>query len=357
MKKMKFLAIIVVIVAFVVTLTILPGCKAETVSTTAAAETTAAATTAAATTAAATTAAAETAAPKTYKIVNLWLGMGAPYCPGYKATFEAGCTENGWDLTFFDGEFDAALQANQMDEAIAMKPDLIILCALDAAGMEPGIKKAFDAGIPVIVDHSKAEQPEYTIGFTGPDNYTEGLIGGEMMNKELGGKGNVVIITGAAGQEAAINRPGGFKDKLVELKSEIKILAEQPADWDKAKATAVMADWITRYGKDINGVYGADDTLAAGAWVALEEAGYKKGDVIIVGMGGSKEGLAAVKDGLIYGTVLQSPVDAAKKAIEVIKMALDQDIQPPKQLDPYFNFMPLPQITIDNVDQYLPGDW
>ena len=344
---MKFLAIIVVIVAFVATLIILPGCKAETAATTAAAETTAAA----------TTAAAETEAPKTYKIVNLWLGMGAPYCPGYKSTFEAGCTENGWDLVFFDGEFDAALQASQMDEAIAMKPDLIILCALDAAGMAPGVKKAFDAGIPVIVDHSKAEQPEYTIGFTGPDNYTEGLIGGEMMNQELGGKGNVVIITGAAGQEAAINRPGGFKDKLIELKSEIKILAEQPADWDKAKATAVMADWITRYGDEIDGVYGADDTLAAGAWVALEEAGYKKGDVIIVGMGGSKEGLAAVKEGLIYGTVLQSPVDAAIKAIEVIKMALEQNIQPPAQMDPYFNFMPLPEITIENVDEYLPGDW
>jgi ribose transport system substrate-binding protein len=285
--------------------------------------------------------------------------MAAPYCPPYKATFEKGAADAGWDLVFYDGKFDAAVQAGQMDEAIAMKPDLIILCALDAAGMAPGIKKAFEAGIPVIVDHSKADDSvkQDTVGFTGPDNYTEGLIGGEMMNKELKGKGNVVIITGAAGQEAAINRPKGFKDKLVELKSEIKVLAEQTAEWDKAKATKVMEDYITRFGKEINGVYGADDTLAAGAWVALEEAGYKKGDVVIIGMGGSKEGLAAVKDGTIYGTVLQSPVDAANAAIKVIKMALEQGIKPPKQMDPYFNFMPLPQITAANVDQYLPGDW
>ena len=193
--------------------------------------------------------------------------------------------------------------------------------------MEPGIKKAFDAGIPVLADHSQVAQTEYTIGYTGPDDYTEGLIAGEMMNKELGGKGNVVIITGAAGQDAAIKRPGGFKDKLVELKSEIKVLAEQPADWDKAKATAVMADWITRYGDEIDGVYGADDTLAMGSWVALEEAGYKKGDVIIVGSCGSKEGLAGVKAGFMYGTSSQSPVVGAQKAIEVIKMALEQNIQ------------------------------
>ncbi|MCL4378339.1 MAG: sugar ABC transporter substrate-binding protein [Actinobacteria bacterium] len=352
MKRIKISTIVLVTFAIIATLVILPGCKTAVTTTTAAAATT--------TTAAAETTAAETTkAAKTYKIVNLWLGMAAPYCPPYKATFEAGAKENGWDLTFFDGKFDAALQANQMDEAIAMKPDLIILCALDASGMAAGMKKAFDAGIPLIVDHTLAnkEDQQYTIAYTGPDNYTEGLLGGELMNEALGGKGKVVIITGATGQEAAINRPKGFRDKLKELNSQIEVLAEQTAEWDKAKATKVMADFITRYGKELNGVYGADDTLAVGAFIALQEAGYKKGDLILVGVGGSKEGLAAIKDGTIYGTVLQSPVAGAKAAIETIKKALEQGIKPPKQMDPYLRFMPLPKITAANVDQYLPGEW
>lgn len=352
MKRIKTLIIAITAVAFIVTMFLLPGCKTEAAETTAAAETTVAET-------AAETTAAATEAGKTYKVVNLWLGMGAPYCPPYRTTFEAGAAENGWDLVFFDGEFDAALQANQMDEAIAMNPDIISLCALDAAGMSAGIKKAFDAGIPVIVDHTmaNADDQQYTIAYTGPDNYTQGLICGEMMNEKLGGEGKVVIITGAAGQEAAINRPGGFKDKLTELGSNIEVLAEQNADWDKAKATALMADWITRYGDEIDGVYGADDTLAVGAWIALQEAGYQKGDLILIGMGGSKEGLAAVKDGTIYGTVLQSPVAGAEAAIESIKIALEQGIKPPAQMDPYLRFMPLPKITAENVDQYLPGEW
>lgn len=348
MKKIRISMIIFLALAIIVSIAILPACKAAT------SETTAAATTAAETTAAETTTAA-----KTYKIVNLWLGMAAPYCPPYKAEFEKGAKENGWELIFFDGKFDAALQASQMDEAIAMKPDLINLGALDAAGMAAGIKKAFDAGIPVLMDHTLAnkEDEQYTIGYTGPDNYTEGLLGGELMNEKLGGKGKVVIITGAAGQEAAINRPKGFKDKLAELNSQIEVLAEQTADWDKAKATKIMADYITRFGKELSGVYGADDTLAVGAWIALQEAGYNKGDLVLVGVGGSKEGLAAIKDGTIYGTVLQSPVAGAKAAIEIIKKALEQGIKPPEQLDPYLNFMPLPKITVENVDQYLPGEW
>ena len=167
MKRIKTLTIAIIAVAFIAMLFMLPACKAQ-----AAEETTAAATTAAA-----ETTAAATEAAKTFKVVNLWLGMGAPYCPPYRTTFEAGCAENGWDLVFFDGKFDAALQANQMDEAIAMNPDIICLCALDASGMSAGIKKAFDAGIPVIVDHTLAnpEDVQYTIAYTGPDNYTEGL--------------------------------------------------------------------------------------------------------------------------------------------------------------------------------------
>lgn len=341
MKRMKLFGIIVITLAVITALVVLPGCKTEAAPAEEAAE--------------------EEAMEevKTYKIVNLWLGMGAPYCPPYKETFEKGAANNGWDLIFFDGEFDAALQANQMDEAIGMNPDLIILCALDAAGMAAGIKKAFEAGIPVIVDHTLAneEDEQYTIAYAGPDNYSEGLLCGELMNDKLGGEGNVVIITGAAGQEAAINRPKGFKDKLQELDSKIQVLAEQTAEWDKAKATAIMADYITRFGNDLDGVYGADDTLAVGAWIALEEAGYSKGDLIIVGMGGSKEGLAAVKDGIIYGTVLQSPIAGAEAAIETIKKALEQGIKPPDQMDPYFNFMALPTITAENVDQYLPGEW
>jgi ribose transport system substrate-binding protein len=360
MKKVKFLTILAVVVVVFASLAILPACKAETTAAeTTAAETVAAETTAAETTAAETTAAPETTESKTYKVVNLWLGMGAPYCPPYRDTFEKGSAENGWDLVFFDGEFDAALQANQMDEAIGMNPDIIILCALDASGMAAGMKKAFDAGIPVIADHTlpNPEDRQFTIAYTGPDAYTQGSLAAEIMNEQLDGKGKVVIITGAAGQEAAINRPLGFREKLEELNSEIEIIAEQPADWDKAKATAIMADWITRYGDDIDGVFGADDTLAVGAWIALEEAGYEKGDITLVGIGGSKEGLAAVNDGLISGTILQSPVAGAEAAIESIKLALEQGIKPPAQINPYLRFMALPKVTAENVADYLPGEW
>jgi ABC-type sugar transport system substrate-binding protein len=292
-------------------------------------------------------------------VVLLWLGAQTPYGPPFISNFHFLANEKGWVDIVFDGKFDAALQASQMDDAIAMKPDLIDLVALDAAGMAPGIRKAWEAGIPVLMDHTKAnpEDEKYTVGYSGPDNYLEGVACAELMHDALKGKGKVVMIEGAAGQEAQINRAQGFIDRLEELDSKVEILARQTAEWRKDLATQVMQDWIVRYGDEIDGVYGQDDTLAVGAWVALEEAGYNKGDIVIIGLGGSREGLAAVNDGTIYGTVMQSPIPGSTKAIETIKKIFEQGIKPPKQLDPYFNWMDLPKVTKENVEQYLPGDW
>ena len=292
-------------------------------------------------------------------IAYVMLGTQTPYVPPLVAEFHRLANENGWDDILYDAKFDAALQASQMDDAIAMRPSIIDLVALDATAMAPGIKKAHDAGIMVLMDHTKAnsEDEQYTVGYTGPDNYLEGVACAELMNDALGGKGKVVMIEGASGQEAQINRAQGFIDRLAELNSEIEIIARQTAQWRKDLATQIMQDWIVRYGDEIDGVYGQDDTLAVGAWIALEEAGYKKGDLKLVGVGGSREGLAAINDGIMYGTVMQSPVIGAQKAIVTIKEIFDKNLKVGDQLDPYFRFMDLPKVTKKNVEKYLPGDW
>jgi len=250
------------------------------------------------------------------------------------------------------------LQATQLDNAIALEPDLIVLWPLDVAAVSPGIKKAYDARIPILVDNNEVEEEDvkYTVAYVGPNNYQEGIFAGELMNEVLGGEGTVAIIEGAPGQEAQILRKSGFEDKLDELKSNIEIVATQTANWVKADATAVMEDWIIRY-PDLDGLYAEDDTMAVGAWVAMEEAGYAKGDVAIVGIGGSKEGLAAIDDGIMYGTVLQSPVTEAKLMLEKSKEILEKELTAGDQLEPYKNYQDLPKITVENVAEYLPGEW
>lgn len=297
------------------------------------------------------------AAKKT--VVLLMIGMESPYCPPFVSNFTVQLNADNVSTFMFNAKFDAQLQSSQMDDAIAMEPDLIVLFAADSQAMAPGIKKAYDAGIPVLMSNNRSvkESEPYILGYVGPDVYTEGKLAAELMNELLKGKGNVVMIEGLAGQEAQIMRAKGFLDKLAELKSSIKVIARQPADWRKDKAVQVMQDFITRYKTQINAVYAHDDTLAIGAAIAMEEAKMAKGKIPIIGIGGSREGLKAISDGVMYGTVMQSPVIETNGLVPVILQVLEKGMKPGDKISPFIQFMDMPKVTKANVEKFLPGDW
>ena len=65
---------------------------------------------------------------------------------------------------------------------------------------------------------------------------------------------------------------------------------------------------------EFNVVICQDDNSATGAGQALKEAGMKE-EVKVIGLGGSKDGLQAVKDGVIDGTTYMSAVEEGHLAI------------------------------------------
>jgi ribose transport system substrate-binding protein len=292
-------------------------------------------------------------------VVLLMIGMQSPYCPPYVSNLTNLLNQAGIGMFMFDAKFDAQLQASQMDDAIAMNPAAIILFAADSQAMAGGIKKAHDAGIPVIMSNNKPvpESEPYTVMYVGPDYYSQAQLAGEMINDHLGGKGKIVIIEGLAGQEAQINRTKGLVDKFDELNADIEILAKQTAGWRKDLAVQVMQDFITRYGDEIDAVYAQDDTMGIGAAIAMEEAGYAPGTIPIFGIGGSREGLKAINDGIMFGTVMQSPIVETDGLVPYVIQVLENGMEAADKWDPYWNFMDMPKVTKDNVEQYLPGDW
>jgi ribose transport system substrate-binding protein len=298
--------------------------------------------------------------PKQRKtVVLLMIGMQSPYCPPYVSNFTNLLNQAGISTFMFDAKFDAQLQASQMDDAIAMRPNAIVLFAADSQAMAPGIKKAHDAGIPVIMSNNKPvpESEKYTAMYVGPDYYSQAQLAGEMISEHLNKKGKIVIIEGLAGQEAQINRTKGLVDKFKELGANIEILAKQTAGWRKDLAVQVMQDFITRYGDEIEAVYAQDDTMGIGAAIAMEEAGYEPGTIPIFGIGGSREGLKAVADGVMFGTVMQSPIVETNGLVPFIVKVLEKNMKAGEQWNPYWNFMDMPKVTKANVEKYLPGDW
>lgn len=297
-------------------------------------------------------------APKKFKIAHLWCIASVPYAATAIPTTKGVIEQAGHTHIIFDANLDAAVQANQVENAIAMGVDGIIIFPVDSKAIIPALKKAYDAKIPVLLSYAKVDEEnrQYTIGYAGPDDYSAGVVSADLMAEALKGQGNAAIIEGAAGQEHVVLRSQGFKDRLAAIAPTIKIIATQNTNWSKESATSAMEDFLIRY-PNLNGVFTHDDFLGAGAGIALKEAGKTTKDVVIIGFGGSKDGLAAVKDGLIYGTHVQSPVLSG--TLEAVKMLqyLYAKKKLPEQLKPYWNYQPLPKVTPENVDSFLPGEW
>lgn len=289
-----------------------------------------------------------------YTVVLLNVGMQSPYPPLYSDNLEMRLAEEGIEMFMFDGKFDAQLQSSQMDDAIAMDPDAIVLFPTDSAAMETSIKKAYDAGIPVIMGNGEPQEAsvQYTALYFGPNNYEEGKVAGAVAKELLGGKGNVVIVEGSTGQDASVHRTRGFKDAMGDG---IKVLAAQPADWVKDDAVRVMSDFITAYGNDIDLIWSHSDDMGAGVGIALEEAGYKPGEIFSVSLGGSKAGMESIKEGWITNLIIQSPIDETDQLAPFVIKVVKEGWEAGQQWDPYWNYMETPVVDTSSYEPYLPG--
>jgi ABC-type sugar transport system substrate-binding protein len=208
------------------------------------------------------------------------------------------------NITYFDPAFDPQKQASMVEDCIARKPSVIVVNAVDPAAVVQVLKKANEAGIPVIMQNADTndEGHQYTRTFVGSQSYDQGYAVGQMIAKATGGKGNLVMITGKPGQFDVVQRAEGAKAAFADAKADIKILAEEPADWSKDKALTVMQDLLTRY-PNIDIVFGQDDPMALGALQAIKAAGVE--GIKVFGVNGNKDACDAIKAGEMYGTAMQ----------------------------------------------------
>ncbi|MHB1336913.1 MAG: sugar ABC transporter substrate-binding protein [Candidatus Humimicrobiaceae bacterium] len=337
MKKIKNILLLVSVL--LISIFFVAGCGAEAIMGT--------------TTAAAgeTTAAAETteAAGELGTIAFMWGGFDAPFVAPHAKSFTEVATAAGAKVVNFDAKWDAATQSTLIDDAIAMKVDLIAICPVDPKAIIPALKKAFDAGVPVMVFNTRIEKEgdPYIIGYSGVGAYEQGLVAAELVFESVKGEGKLAIVEGVAGFSACVDYQKAVDDYFAKNNAKIETLGKQPTGWAVAEATKVAEDFLTRFPK-IDVIYSEDDYLAGGVKVAMEEAGKKPGDIKLVGIGGTGDALQMIKDGWMYGTVLQSPISEAKfeaeRAIEFLKTK--------KNLDPFYKYIDNPKITKENVGDF-----
>jgi inositol transport system substrate-binding protein len=231
----------------------------------------------------------------------------------------------------------------QVESFVAQKVDAIILNPCEVEASAPAVDKALAAGIPVV--NVNSETKSAPSAFVGSRDEDAGRIAVEYIAKRLGGRGNVLMIHGYMGQAAQIKRNQGALDVLAK-NPDLKLLAQQSADWDRAKAMGLMENWIQSYGDRIDAVFAQNDEMALGALMALEQA-HRKEKVVLVGVDAIADGLAAVRDGRLDATVFQDARGQGATAVETAVKIIRREPYEKQTL------IPFQLVTKENVGQYL----
>ena len=292
------------------------------------------------------------ASAESYKIGITQNNVGVDsYQTTYENAFiEAADANDNVEAVVLDAGGDVARQIQQMEDLIQQEVDAIIIWPTNGKAVIPAVRKAHQAGIPVVVTNSNIDEQgfDFVASFSGPDNITQGRRSAEIMCdkfKEMGiaEEAQIVQISGQPGYTTAIERAQGFEDRLPEVCPDVTLVETQPGDWNREKSQKVMEAFLVKY-DDIDGVYAGDDNMGVGALNAAKAA--DRDGIIFVGATNFAVGYEAMAAGDYWGSIYQSPVDDAEAALQTALDILNgEDV-------PFLNYFDTPKITQDNMDQF-----
>jgi ribose transport system substrate-binding protein len=238
------------------------------------------------------------------------------------------------ELVVSDAQQDNNRQIAQVETFIRERPSVLIVAPNERAALTAVMGEAMEEKIPVICLERDILLPNYT-SYVRSDNLEIGHMVGRYIVDQLTKKygkpaGNVVAMRGLLGVEGEINRSKGARE-ILDHYPEIHIVADPVANWIQAEAKDRMAE-VLRVQPKIDVVYGHNDPMAVGAYLAAKEAGREKEMIFIGvdGLGGPAGGIRKVMDGVLQATFIY-PL-CVDKAVEIaLWMIRDPTFKPEKE--------------------------
>jgi ribose transport system substrate-binding protein len=242
-----------------------------------------------------------------------------------------------------DAQLDLANQNTQIDAFIQQGVNLIVVSAVDEAGLEPAIIRAKETGIIVIAVDTPAKGADAVV-------MTNAVQAGEKscdyLFQQMGGKGEVLLVDGTPIQ-TIIDRITGCKN-VAKKYPDIKIVGQQASKNDRASGLAVTTDMLTAH-PDVTGIFGMNDPSALGAVLAVEQAD-KARQIKVTGVDGSPEAVQELKrsGSPFIGTATQNPAEMVQQAVKIAQDMVTSK-NPPKEKTV---LIPSVLVTRETVGQY-----
>lgn len=219
--------------------------------------------------------------------------------------------ELGYETKIFDSQNNTALESDHFENAIVSGYQAILFNPTDADGSVVNVQKAKDAGIPVFCMDREINSATAATSQILSDSFSGCVAIGKFFVQQLNKKGNYVELLGLVGDNNTWARSKGFHS-LVDNYPNLKMVAQQSADFDRNKAMEVMES-ILQAQPNIDAVFCGNDAMAMGAYQALAGAG-KANKVKVFGFDGADDVVGAIKDGKVAATGMQFPKVMAQMA-------------------------------------------
>ena len=262
----------------------------------------------------------------------------------------------GIEVKLLQSPFDPALQAQQLDDAVAQKVDAIVMLIMSQKALLPALSRAKEAHIPVILINTPIAETELYTAFVGEDSAELGVLAARAMasaltaSKRLPAK--VAIIAGSMDEGVAPVRVAAFKKEMEKIAPQISVVAVEETHWAPPEAERAAGQLLARFAGQggLDGMYGMNDALANGIVQAAESAGVKlgtgKGELVVVGGNCMAPGIKDIDDGKMYATIDYLPLPLGNKTAETVKQILAGKTVPKNQT------MPVEIITKQNIEKY-----
>jgi ribose transport system substrate-binding protein len=239
--------------------------------------------------------------------------------------------EVGYEVVSLDAQNRTDLQLNQIDDVINLKPDAVVLAAVDFDAAKAGIEKMRAAGIPVMIfdRQIKATPSDFTsvAGTVEIGHVAAAEIARLLTEKNGSAKGKVLQILGDPGDPYTLEIQQGFEEKMAD-KTDVTIITHPAMQWEASNAGNIAQDQLLT-NPDIDVIFVHAAHLAVAVAAVLEAQGKKPGEIMLVSSNGAPVGLDLIRKGWEQVEVEQPMfAQAAALAMFADKVVHGEPIEP-----------------------------
>ncbi|MBB3112887.1 simple sugar transport system substrate-binding protein [Paenibacillus phyllosphaerae] len=242
------------------------------------------------------------------------LGSESKWREANTASIVEAAKEAGIQLHLQNAEQSQKRQFAAIRSFVAQQVDVIVIAPVIQTGWDAILQEVKQAGIPVIMLDRAVEVTDSSLYVTliGPDFYEEGVkaakyVIDKMRNHE--GPVRIAELAGTVGSTPSIDRGRGFRDTIAS-QTDLVIAQSMPADFTTTQGEVVMSQFLSGPKEQWPDVlFAHNDDMAIGALKAIEQAGLKPGeDIIIVSVDGTRKAFEQMVAGKINAVVECNPL-------------------------------------------------